>query len=106
MPTHETRSPEVRDDQTLHIDCDTCAVRGASCAECVITVLLGLPAPARARPRAARFLGVQADGSPLPEQLNDDDVAALGVLARAELVPHLRFAEAGVGGGERARHAG
>lgn len=111
MPTHETRTHETRThdaagDQTLHIDCDTCTVRGASCAECMVTVLLGLPAPSRAQPRAARFHGVQADGSPLPDQLTDDDAAALAVLTRAELVPHLRFAEAGAGGAQRARHAG
>lgn len=106
MPTHETRNHETAGDQTLHIDCDSCSVRGASCAECMVTVLLGLPVPSRAQPRAARFHGVQADGSPLPVQLSNDDVAALGVLTRAELVPHLRFAKAGAGGAQRARHAG
>lgn len=106
MPTHETRTHGTADDQLLHIDCDTCTVRGASCAECMVTVLLGLPAPRRARPRTPRCHGVQADGSPLPEQLSEDDLAALDVLARAELVPHLRFTEVGGGGAQRVRHAG
>ena len=27
----------------MHIDCDTCTIRGASCAGCVVTLLLGTP---------------------------------------------------------------
>ncbi|MEO6900617.1 MAG: hypothetical protein ABI160_11795, partial [Mycobacteriaceae bacterium] len=56
--TLDTGTPERPGEQTLHIDCDTCSVRGASCAECVVTVLLGLPAPGRAQPPTARFHGV------------------------------------------------
>lgn len=27
----------------MHVDCDTCSVRGAACSGCVITMLLGAP---------------------------------------------------------------
>lgn len=54
---------------TLHVDCTTCTVRGAACADCVISVLLGPP-------------GVG---------LEDSEQRALVVLADAGLVPPLRL---------------
>lgn len=55
---------------TTTIDCDTCAVRGLHCHDCVVTVLLGPP----------------------PELgFDDDQSAALDVLARGGLVPPLRM---------------
>ena len=52
------------------IDCDTCAVRGLHCHDCVVTVLLGPP----------------------PElELDDDQTDALAVLADEGLVPPLRM---------------
>jgi len=53
------------------IDCDTCAVRGPACGDCVVTVLLGAP-PA----------GVELDGA---------EQAAIAVLAGSGLVPPLRL---------------
>jgi hypothetical protein len=53
------------------IDCDTCAVRGHGCADCVMTVLLGAP-PA----------GVELDAT---------EQAAIGALAAHGLVPPLRL---------------
>jgi hypothetical protein len=53
------------------IDCDTCAVRGPACGDCVVTVLLGAP-PA----------GVELDGA---------ERAAIAVLAGSGLVPPLRL---------------
>jgi hypothetical protein len=50
------------------IDCDDCAVRGAACRDCVVSVLLGVP-----------------------ETLLDDERAALEVLAEAGLAPRLRL---------------
>jgi hypothetical protein len=50
------------------IDCDDCAVRGHGCKDCVVSVLLGVP-----------------------EQLLDDERAALEVLADAGLAPRLRL---------------
>ena len=55
---------------SVHIDCDTCAVRGPACHDCVVTVLLGPP----------------------PEMGCDaDEQRALEVLARSGLVPPLRM---------------
>ena len=50
------------------IDCDECAVRGPRCRDCVVSVLLGVPAT-----------------------LLDDERAALEVLAEAGLAPRLRL---------------
>jgi hypothetical protein len=50
------------------IDCDNCAVRGAACQDCVVTVLLGVP-----------------------KTLRDDERAALEALADAGLAPRLRL---------------
>ena len=53
------------------IDCDTCSVRGAACADCVVTVILN-------NPRS-------------PVDLTEDEQAAVGSLAEAGLVPPLRL---------------
>jgi hypothetical protein len=55
----------------MHIDCDSCAVRGLACGDCVISVLLGAP----------------------PEGVYVDEAqrAALAVLADRGLVPPLRL---------------
>ncbi|WP_082123251.1 hypothetical protein [Mycobacterium nebraskense] len=50
------------------IDCDDCAVRGAGCRDCVVSVLLGVP-----------------------ETLLEDECAALAVLADVGLAPRLRL---------------
>ena len=55
---------------SVHIDCDTCAVRGLACHDCVVTVLLGPP------PELA---------------FDDDEQRALEVLAESGLVPPLRM---------------
>ena len=55
---------------SVHIDCDTCLVRGLACHDCVVTVLLGQP----------------------PELgFDDDEQRALEVLAGSGLVPPLRM---------------
>jgi hypothetical protein len=65
------------------IDCDTCKVRGVACGDCVITVLLGSP--------------------PAGVYLDEDDAAALAVLAEGGLVPPLRLeADEGEAGGHPA----
>jgi hypothetical protein len=56
---------------TVHVDCDTCVARGPTCADCVVTVLLGAPRH-----------GVHLDA---------DEQQALAELARAGLVPPLRL---------------
>jgi hypothetical protein len=50
------------------IDCDDCAVRGAGCRDCVVSVILGVP-----------------------ETLLEDERVALEVLADAGLAPRLRL---------------
>jgi hypothetical protein len=55
------------------IDCDTCAVRGDACSECVIGVLLRRPP-----------VGTPVD-------LDADEAAAFGSLAGAGMVPPLRL---------------
>ena len=55
---------------SVHIDCDTCVVRGLACHDCVVTALLGPP----------------------PEiSFDEDEQRALGVLADSGLVPPLRM---------------
>jgi hypothetical protein len=71
------------------IDCDTCAVRGPACGDCVVTVLLGAP-PARSGD------GMELDGA---------EQTALAVLAGSGLVPPLRLlpvSDRPVGRGRRA----
>lgn len=57
------------------IDCDGCSARPHACSDCVVTVLLGMPAVRQ---------GVELD---------DAEQAAVGVLAAAGLVPPLRLVE-------------
>jgi hypothetical protein len=57
---------------SVHIDCDTCAVRGLHCDDCVVSTLLGPP----------------------PELgFDDEGQRALRVLADSGLVPPLRMVE-------------
>jgi hypothetical protein len=57
---------------SVHIDCDTCAVRGVLCHDCVVTTLLGPP----------------------PElSFDDEGQRALTVLAESGLVPPLRMVQ-------------
>ena len=61
---------------SMHIDCNTCQVRGPACEDCMVTVLLGPP----------------------PEfGFEDDDSRALGVLAAAGLIPPLRMVHPMIG---------
>lgn len=55
---------------SVHIDCDTCLVRGLACHDCVVTVLLGPPPE----------LGFDAE-----------EARALEALAGSGLVPPLRM---------------
>lgn len=59
---------------SVHVDCDTCAVRGPACGDCVVAVLLGPP----------------------PERLHldRDELSALDALAGAGLVPPIRLVRA------------
>ena len=55
------------------IDCDTCTVRGAACADCVVSVMLGGP----------------------PEAVAPEEQRALGVLAGLGMVPPLQMTPPG-----------
>jgi len=57
------------------IDCDSCAVRGLACGDCVVTVLLGV--------------------SPAGVELDAAEQAAISVLADQGLVPPLRLVATG-----------
>lgn len=62
----------VSDIESLVVDCDRCAVRGISCHDCVVSVLLGAP----------------------PAVVWDaDERRAIDALAEAGMVPHLRLVE-------------
>lgn len=69
----------------MHIDCDTCAVRGPACGDCVVSVLLGAP--------------------PSGVELDETERQALDALAEAGMVPWLRLVPVhrpgGEGGAER-----
>jgi len=60
------------------IDCDGCAVRGAACGDCVVSVLLGAP--------------------PGGVEIDESERYALTVLADAGMVPRLRLITEGDGG--------
>lgn len=53
-------------DADLRIDCDTCAGRGAHCGQCVVSVFLGMPAPAALDPAERAALAALADGGLVP----------------------------------------
>jgi hypothetical protein len=55
---------------TISIDCDTCTVRGLSCQDCVVSVLLGAP------PNV---------------ELDAFERRAIDILAGAGMVPRLRL---------------
>jgi hypothetical protein len=55
---------------TVHIDCDTCAVRGPACGDCMVTILLGPPSEL---------------------SFDEDEQRALEVLAGSGLIPPLRM---------------
>lgn len=67
-PTPDHDGADRADPEPVVIDCDTCVVRGRGCADCVVSVLLGVP-----------------------EVLLADERAALDVLAEAGMAPRLRL---------------
>ena len=100
-------TPVLRKGIDVIIDCERCEVRDVACGECVVGVLLGVPAvPARAvgpppeagpgpdagRPRRGRP-AASGDGRPGASrvQLDAAERRALQVLADQGLVPRLRL---------------
>jgi hypothetical protein len=78
------------------IDCDTCAVRGLACGDCVVTVLLAMPT-VDDKPIGAPAMGVPAASvmPAMPVELDDAEQAAIAVLAELGLVPPLRLVVGG-----------
>ncbi len=70
MPGEQHPPQDHQSAARLHVDCDSCAVRGLACGECVISVLLGPPGDV---------------------DLDSDEQAALAALAGSGLVPPLRL---------------
>jgi hypothetical protein len=64
----------------LIIDCDTCAVRGVGCGDCVVTALLDIHPSASEDPGYGDL------------ELDPDEARALDVLASGGLLPPLRLA--------------
>jgi hypothetical protein len=63
---------DSHDGDSVHVDCDSCVVRGPSaCGDCLVTVLLGAP--------------------PAGVRIDTEEQAALDVLAAAGVVPPLRL---------------
>jgi hypothetical protein len=82
------------------IDCDSCTVRGAACTDCVVTFLTipvrpsadgGVPVRGGVGPRADASGAVPGS---TPVDLDDDERAAIDVLASSGLVPPLRMVRA------------
>ncbi len=71
------------------IDCARCEVRGHSCGECVIGVLLGAPPQSKAVPA-----GAEVPSGASIVQLDAPERRALEVLAAQGLVPRLRLVAA------------
>ncbi len=105
------------------IDCDTCTARGAGCADCVVTVLLGAPPgcqdegpvvvpltartpAAERRPRRPAVEVVLVPGPGLVVDLDDVERRAVQVLAQSGLVPPLRHRADGPEDGAEGRRTG
>lgn len=73
------------------IDCDSCAVRGQACGDCVIGVLLGPPAAAAAGDTVAGGVAARMPSGASIVQLDAPERRALDVLADQGLVPRLRL---------------
>jgi hypothetical protein len=84
------------------IDCDTCTARGTGCADCVVTVLLGVPPGWRDTdpavvPMTRRAAGPVAEDEPsetvrggIVVELDEVERRAVRALAEGGLVPPLR----------------
>lgn len=75
------------------IDCDSCAVRGDACRDCVVGVFLGVPGSVSVRPVADHSAPNLPSGAGVL-QLDAPERRALDVLADQGLVPRLRLVAA------------
>lgn len=102
------------------IDCDTCTARGAGCADCVVTVLLGAPPGREASPVVVPLRGLRERPAPAAEHVDHTDGAepqpgvlveldeverrAVRALADGGLVPPLRHQDGHHDGHHDGRH--
>jgi hypothetical protein len=56
----------MADREPMLVDCDSCAVRGHGCADCVVTVLMGAPPEVHVDPEERRALDVLAASGLVP----------------------------------------
>jgi hypothetical protein len=97
-------------EKAMLIDCDTCTARGAGCADCVVTVLLGAPpgrertdpvvVPLTVRPRASEPAVAEDVVVPPPGvvvEFDEVERRAVRALAEVGLVPPLRHQGTGEG---------
>lgn len=68
------------------IDCDTCTLRGVGCADCVVTVVLGVPAV----PPSRRVVPLPPERLGAVVEFDDVEHRAVNALADFGLVPPLR----------------
>lgn len=88
----EIHRVDQRSAGVLHVDCDRCAVRGAACAECVISVLLGPPDDVVVRANGKVSTDTVDAGTTVSTvDFDTDEQAALAALAGSGLVPPLRL---------------
>jgi hypothetical protein len=78
---------KTESEDVMHIDCDTCEVKGLACGDCVVTYLLGSAPDVMG--------GVPGVGGVGPIELDHEERAALAVLAASGLVPPLRLVQSG-----------
>ncbi len=76
------------------VDCGDCSVRGDACSDCVVSVLLGVPAVPSSRD--AGPVGGLAHARRL--RLEQDEQEAMRVLADGGLIPRLRLVRGGGAG--------
>lgn len=72
----------------MKVDCGDCVLHNLACADCVVSVLLGVPDPS-----AGSDEGVPEadDRRRLTMPLQQDERDAMAALAQGGLIPHLRL---------------
>ena len=83
------------------VDCGDCSVRGDACSDCVVSVLLGVPAV----PSVPDVAPVGGLAHARRLRLEQDEQEAMRVLADGGLIPRLRLVRGG-GTGTAGRAAG
>lgn len=72
----------------MKVDCGDCVLHNLACADCVVSVLLGVPDPAADSDERAPEAD---DRGHLTMPLQQDERDAMAALAQGGLIPHLRL---------------